>query len=229
MNARRTKTVVRVFRVLSNLYRGKGKTASDRSVPFEILISTILSARTRDETTHSVSDELFRRFPTAYALAKAGRRDVERLIRRIGFYRMKSGYVIGASRMLVSKHRGRVPRDESSLLDLPGVGRKTANIVRSYAFDEHTIAVDTHVHRISNRLGWVNTRSPEQTERALLDVVPERWRSTVNDSFVKFGKDVCQPRSPQCWRCPVRRFCRYQPKRLRPAGIGKAYYGTVHP
>lgn len=227
MTSPQRRRVVAVLCELARQYRKRGKTASDRETPFEILIATILSARTKDETTHQVANLLFSRYKTPSALAGADERDVAARIRRIGFYRAKSRYIIRASRRIIAHHRGAVPRDEGALLKLPGVGRKTANIVRSYAFREPAIAVDTHVHRIANRLGWIRTTSPLESERALLHLVPKRLWSTVNDVFVKFGKDVCRPIGPQCWRCPVRRLCAYQPKRRKPAGTGARFHDRV--
>lgn len=229
MTTRHIRNASTVLKILSRTYRGKGKTASDRKIPFEILISTILSARTRDETTHQVANALFKKFPTAEALANANSTDVERLIRRIGFFRTKRRYIISASQRLVVRHRGRVPHDEESLLKIPGVGRKTMNIVRSYAFGEPAIAVDTHVHRISNRLGWIRTRTPVETERQLVRAVPRPLWSSVNDTFVKFGKDICRPVTPRCWECPVRRYCRYLLKQKGPAGTRAAIHATVLP
>lgn len=213
-----SRTIVRVLDTLQRRYRGRGKTASDRVEPFEILIATILSARTKDETTHAVANALFARYPNARMLARASRKEVERLIRPIGFYHAKAHYVTRTSQALIDRYRGRVPRTLDALVSLPGVGRKTANIVRSYAFGEDAIAVDIHVHRISNRLGWVATKRPIDTEGALVRLVPLTHWSTVNDAFVKFGKDVCRPQRPQCWRCPVRRYCAFPEKSEAPTG-----------
>lgn len=209
---------VQVLRALTRRYHGKGKTASDRTDPFEILIVTILSARTKDETTHIVADALFRRYQNAAELSRAANKDVERLLHPIGFYHAKTRYVIRTAQMLVEQFHGEVPRTLDELMQLPGVGRKTANIVRSYAFNEQVIAVDIHVHRISNRLGWVNTVKPADTEQALLHLVPHAYLMAVNDSFVKFGKDICRPRQPQCWRCPIRQQCRFTGKTIKPTG-----------
>ncbi len=172
--------------------------------PFRHLIGTILSARTRDETTDRVSKELFRRYPTPAKLARADRRRVERILRPIGFFRTKARHVIGTARMV--RERG-VPRTLEGLLAFPGVGRKVANCVLVYAFGLQAIPVDTHVHRIANRLGWVRTRTPEETERALAGLVPRRLWPILNEVFVAHGKKVCRPIGPRCSECPVRPWC----------------------
>ncbi len=212
------RAISRTIGILARRYAGRGRTASDRTVPFEVLIATILSARTKDETTIRVVTKLFRRYPTPSTLAKARPKEVERLIMPIGFYRMKAANIIGTSQALMERHEGRVPRPMNDLLSLPGVGRKTANIVRAVVFGEPAIAVDTHVHRISNRLGWIRTTTPGKSEVALERVVPDRWKRAINDTFVKFGKDICRPVRPQCWQCPVATWCRYAPKTTMSSG-----------
>jgi endonuclease-3 len=175
-----------------------------RVSPYRHLIGTILSARTRDETTDRVTGDLFRRYPTPGALARADRRGVERILRPIGFFRTKARHVIGTARLV--RFRG-VPRTIEGLLEFPGVGRKVANCVLVYAFGLAAIPVDTHVHRIANRLGWVRTRTPEETERALCRIVPRRRWPILNEVFVAHGKKVCRPIGPRCADCPVRRWC----------------------
>jgi endonuclease-3 len=172
--------------------------------PFRHLIGTILSARSRDEMTDRIARELFRRYPTARRLAAARRRDVERILKPIGFYRTKARYVTDSARLALE--RG-VPRTIEGLMEFPGVGRKVANCVLVYAFGQAAIPVDTHVHRLSNRLGWVRTRTPEQTERALACKVPRRLWPILNEVLVAHGKAVCRPQSPRCADCPVRRAC----------------------
>lgn len=181
--------------------------ASERADPFHHLIGTILSARCRDEVTDVVSRKLFDAYPTADKLAAAPPRDVERLIRSIGFYRMKAKYVIETSRMLMEKYGGVVPQTLEELTCFPGVGRKVANCVLVYAFGKPAIAVDTHVHRVSNRLGWVKTKSPDQTERALERILPRRHWLEINELLVAHGKAVCRPVRPRCEVCAVARMC----------------------
>ena len=176
-----------------------------RASPYRHLIGTILSARSRDEMTDRITGELFRRYPTPRALARADRRSVERILKPIGFYRTKCRYVTGAARRV---EKAGVPRTLEGLMEFPGVGRKVANCVLVYAFGQQAIPVDTHVHRISNRLGWVRTRKPEETERALVRIVPRRLWPLVNEALVAHGKGVCRPIGPKCDECPVRRWCR---------------------
>lgn len=177
--------------------------------PFSILIGTILSARTKDENTAKVVRALFARYPDAASLARARLRDVKRIIRPIGFYHVKSERIIEVARIIHSKYGGRVPDDLESLVTLPGVGRKTANCVLVYAFEIPAIPVDIHVHRISNRLGLVDTRTPEETEAALLKRVPKKHWLDINDTFVMYGQNICKPVSPMCDVCRIRKHCRH--------------------
>jgi endonuclease-3 len=191
-------------------FPGKGNgTAISRQMrdPYRVLISTILSHRTKDENTHRAANDLFEVFPTPESLASADVREVERLIRPAGFYRVKANNIKRVASILVSDHNGEVPDDVDSLLELPAVGRKTANCVLVYAFGTPAIPVDTHVHRISNRLGLVETKSPDQTEKALSKTVPERHWIRLNELLVRFGQDVCRPISPFCYSCDLADAC----------------------
>ncbi|CAI9832547.1 Endonuclease III [Nitrosopumilaceae archaeon] len=195
--------------------------------PFAILIGTILSARTRDENTAKVVRALFERYPDAEALARARVTAVERIVKPIGFYRVKARRIIDVARIVVSEHGGRVPEDIESLTGLPGVGRKTANCVLVYAFGTPAIPVDIHVHRISNRLGLVDTRTPEETEQELMRTVPRRYWLEINDTFVMYGQNICRPVSPMCGECGIRAGCRYWRDRRRDnrRGAGRARGG----
>lgn len=175
--------------------------------PFRILVSCILSLRTKDKTTTVASRRLFGVADTAAAIARMPVSRIEKLIYPVGFYRRKARVLVQASRMLIGRFSGKVPSAFEELLSLPGVGRKTANLVLGLGFGIPAICVDTHVHRISNRLGWVNTRTPEQTERALGRIVPRRWWIRLNSSLVAFGQNICVPVSPLCSLCRVRRYC----------------------
>lgn len=177
--------------------------------PFQILISTLLSARTKDETTLAASTRLFRKAPTATAMAALSVKQIEKLIYPVGFYRNKAEFVKEASKVLVSKFGGRVPSTLEELVTLPGVGRKTANLVLILAFQSETsICVDIHVHRISNRLGWVQTSDPEATEQALYRVIQQRWWPIVNLYLVTWGQNVCRPVYPRCGDCALIADCR---------------------
>ena len=177
--------------------------------PFSILIGTILSARTRDENTARVVRELFKTYPTAADLAGARVRDVEKIIKSIGFYHVKSRRIIEVARVITTRYGGRVPQNLDSLVELPGVGRKTANCVLVYAFEKPAIPVDIHVHRISNRLGLVQTRTPEETERDLMKKIPKKFWLDINDTFVMYGQNICKPVSPMCDVCRIKKSCDY--------------------
>ena len=177
--------------------------------PFSILIGTILSARTKDENTAKVVKKLFSKYKSVHALAKAKVNDVEKLIRSIGFYHVKAKRIINVASIISSQYKGKVPNDFDELLKLPGVGRKTANCVLVYAFDIPAIPVDTHVHRISNRLGLVNTKTPEETEFELIKKIPKKYWLEINDTFVMYGQNICKPISPQCSVCKIKNICKY--------------------
>ena len=177
--------------------------------PFSILIGTILSARTKDENTTKVVKKLFSRYKTPKALAKAKVRDVERLIKSIGFYHVKTKRIIQVASIIDSQYKGKVPENFEKLIELPGVGRKTANCVLVYAFDTPAIPVDTHVHRISNRLGLVDTKMPEETEMELRKKIPKKYWLQINDTFVMFGQNICKPISPMCDICKIKTKCNY--------------------
>lgn len=194
--------------VIEAMRRMHGLTMLERrSSPYDVLIATILSQRTRDETTERVFGDVRARWPDARSLAAADEDEVDAVIHSIGFHRQKARAIIAVAGELVERHGGRVPRSVDGLLELPMVGRKTANCVLVYGFGEPAIPVDTHVHRISNRLGWVRTRSPEETERALELSLPRELWLDVNRLMVRHGKTVCLPNRPRCGECQVAPFC----------------------
>lgn len=176
--------------------------------PFLVLISTLLSARTQDATTEAASDRLFAAADTPAAMARLSVSRLERLIYPVSFYRTKARHVKATAAILRDRFGGRVPRTLPELVSLPGVGRKTANLVLILAHQSRDhICVDTHVHRISNRLGWVRTRTPEATEQALYRVVPRRWWPDVNLFLVTWGQNVCRPIGPRCAGCVLSDRC----------------------
>ena len=182
---------------------------AENGSPLSILIGTILSARTRDESTSSVVRELFSKYKTARSLARAKLSDVEKIIKRTGFYHVKAKRIIEVASIIDSKYSGLVPKTMEELINLPGVGRKTANCVLVYAFDEPAIPVDTHVHRISNRLGLVKTKIPEDTEVELMKKIPKKYWIRINDTFVMYGQNICKPVSPMCQVCQIKKECSY--------------------
>jgi endonuclease-3 len=176
--------------------------------PFEVLISTMLSAQTRDPVTAAASARLFRRARTPRTMARLSVQHIQRLIYPVSFYRHKARHVKATCRILLDRHQGRVPGTMEELLALPGVGRKTANLVLILSFRSlKNICVDTHVHRISNRLGWVKTRTPDETEQALYKATDERWWPYVNLYLVTWGQNVCRPVYPLCGECVIRDQC----------------------
>lgn len=176
--------------------------------PYKVLISTIMSARAKDEVTEVLAENLFKKYPTAEKLAKAKQKDVIEIIRKIGFFNAKSKNIIETAKMLVEQYDGKVPDTMEQLVEFPGVGRKVANCVLVYSFKKDAIPVDIHVHRISNRLGWVKTDMPEDTEQELMKLVPKKHWQIVNDTFVAHGKTICAPISPKCSQCPIYNHCK---------------------
>jgi len=177
--------------------------------PFSILIGTILSARTKDETTTKVVNVLFSEYKNVKALANAKLKDVEKIIKSIGFYHVKAKRIIEVAKIIDSKYKGRVPDNLEKLVELPGVGRKTANCVLVYAYDKPAIPVDIHVHRISNRLGLVETKTPEETELELMKKIPKKYWLEINDMFVMYGQNICKPISPMCNVCKIKKICKF--------------------
>ena len=181
---------------------------SQKEDPFQILISTLLSARTQDATTLAASTRLFAKASTPHAMAKLTTRQIEKLIYPVSFYRNKAVFVKETAKILLSKYGGTVPRSMEELITLPGVGRKTANLVMILAFKgKDNICVDIHVHRISNRLGWVRTRTPEETEQALYKTLDKQWWPLINLYLVTWGQNTCRPVYPRCDDCAIARDC----------------------
>ena len=177
--------------------------------PFSILIGTILSARTKDESTTKVIKVLFSKYKNPEELANAKIKDVEKIIKSIGFYHVKSKRIIEVAKIIEKKYKGKVPDDLETLVQLPGVGRKTANCVLVYAFEKPAIPVDIHVHRISNRLGLVSTKNPEETEQELMKKIQKKYWIDINDTFVMYGQNICKPISPMCNICKIKKNCNY--------------------
>ncbi len=211
-----TQIVDRVLRKLATEIDGLALPAvekiseSQKVNPFQILISTLLSARTQDATTLAASTRLFARANTPEAMVRLSVRQIEKLIYPVGFYRNKAVFVKETSQRLVQAFGGRVPSTLEELITLPGVGRKTANLVLILAFrSKSNICVDIHVHRIANRLGWVRTRTPEETEQALYETIPTRWWPVINLYLVSWGQNMCRPVYPRCHDCAIRRDCQF--------------------
>lgn len=174
---------------------------------FLILISCLLSLRSRDSVTHIICKKLFAKAKTPHEILLIPVEQLEDIIKSIGFYRKKANLLHSVSKELIERFNGKVPNTESDLLSISGVGRKTANLVLAEAFDVAAICVDTHVHRISNRLGWVKTKTPEQTEKVLKKIVPQDLWRKVNYYLVMWGQNICVPISPFCSKCAISSLC----------------------
>ena len=175
--------------------------------PFKVLVTTILSARTKDQCTTEVSERLFRTVNTASDFCNLSLRQIEKLIFPIGFYRTKAKHLKQLPAVLEKEFGGRIPDTIDDLCKLPGVGRKTANLVVTVAFDKYGICVDVHVHRICNRLGLIETKTPYETEMTLREILPKRYWKTWNVQLVSFGQTVCSPVTPKCSICPIADWC----------------------
>lgn len=204
-----TSEIVAIIRALKQKTEESMLGQLSREDPYYVLISTVLSARNRDDMTIKAVRKLFSRYKTPRQIAAAPLRKLEPLIKQSGFYRTKARRIKELSRVLLEKYHGKVPDDFDTLVSLPGVGRKTAGCVMVYAFGRPAIPVDTHVHRISNRLGWVKTKTPEKTEQALMKIVPRRYWIDVNEVLVIHGQTVCRPIRPLCEKCKVAKHCDY--------------------
>ncbi|MFZ7104045.1 MAG: endonuclease III [Peptococcaceae bacterium] len=184
------------------------KTALRFSNPFELLVATILSAQSTDKQVNKVTTRLFEKYPTPCLLSKLTPQQLEEEIKSIGLYKNKSKNIIAACKLLVDKFKGEVPQTREELMELPGVGRKTANVVLSNAFKIPAIAVDTHVFRVANRLGLATSSTPEETEQQLMEVVPQKDWSDAHHWLIWHGRLVCKARKPECTKCKLHSLCR---------------------
>lgn len=182
------------------------------SDPFWVLITTIMSHRTKDEVTDKAARNLYDRYGNSRALASADYDEVLSLISKVGFSKVKAQRVIEAARIIEEDFSGMVPDTLEELTVIPGVGRKTANVVLADAFRKPAIAVDTHVHRISNRIGWARTKNPDDTEAVLVKIIPEEYWLGFNPMLVEFGKKICKPIGPRCEECSISGFCDFYSK-----------------
>lgn len=181
--------------------------ANRGATPFEILVSTLLSLRTKDEVTSGAASRLLKIANTPEKMLELDIKTIEDLIYPVGFYPTKAKRLLQISRILMDKYQGKVPDSIDELLTLPGVGRKTANLVMTEGFKVPAVCVDTHVHRISNRIGYVATKTPEKTEFALREKLPKKHWIKYNELLVAFGQALCRPVSPFCSKCPVNHMC----------------------
>ena len=196
----------RLLRILEQTYPD-ARCALDYRNPLELLIATVLSAQCTDERVNMVTPALFARYPDAASFAEAEPAELEELIHSCGFYRQKAKSIRACCRLLVDEFGGEVPAGMDDLVTLPGVGRKTANVVLNEAYGEPAIAVDTHVLRTANRLGWISTRDPVKAEFQLLDAVPKKWWGRVTLLLIHHGRNCCSARKPLCADCPILKGC----------------------
>lgn len=203
------KTTLYYSENLSRLTALKELQMEEDNDPFKILIGTILSARSRDENTSKIVHKLFQKYKNVIELANADLNDIKSIIHSIGFYNTKSERIKQVSKIIVEKFHGIVPNEIEDLLGLPGVGRKTANCVLVYAFNKPAIPVDIHVHRISNRIGIVNTQNAKKTEEELIKIIDKEYWLVLNNIFVMYGQNICLPIRPKCQICNLKDICNF--------------------
>lgn len=184
--------------------------------PFQLLVAVLLSAQATDRGVNEATPALFAAAPTPEAMLALGEEGIARYIRRIGLYRSKARHLARTCQILVERHGGEVPAQREALEALPGVGRKTANVILNVAFGKPTIAVDTHIYRVSNRTGFAPGKTPAAVERALLERVPREYVQHAHHWLILLGRYICKARKPECWRCPVATVCEYRPKTPAP-------------
>lgn len=200
--------MTKILEILEQMYPNP-KTALNHNSPFELLVATILSAQCTDERVNMITPKLFATYPDAYALSQATPDEVAELIKTAGLWQTKSKNLVATAKILVEQHGGEVPRTREELEKLPGVGRKTANVVLSNAFNIPAIAVDTHVFRVANRLGLADGNTPLAVEKQLMQVIPkEKWRD-AHHWLIYHGRQICHARNPKCEDCPLKDLCRY--------------------
>jgi len=200
-------TISKVVNLLKKNYTYDEFARKNNRDPFRVLIACILSLRTKDKVTEGAARRLFRLAKTPEQMIKLSSKQIEKAIYPVGFYRVKAKTIIELCKKLICDYDSKVPGTVDELLKLKGVGRKTANIVMTFGFNKDGIAVDTHVHRISNRLGWVKTRTPHETEFKLKEIVPKKYWILLNELFVRHGQNICVPISPKCSICMIRNYC----------------------
>lgn len=200
--------MLEILQILESMYPNS-KTALNHSSPFQLLVATILSAQCTDERVNEITKELFPAFPTPRHLAQASFEEVASYIRSAGLWRSKASNLIGTAKILVEKYGGEVPRTREDLEALPGVGRKTANVVLANAFGIPAIAVDTHVFRVANRLGLSTASTPLQTEQQLMEVIPQEKWIDAHHWLIRHGRALCKARQPLCNQCPLQSHCRH--------------------
>jgi endonuclease-3 len=206
------KTIIPILKILYKKYHSTEVTTLNRMRKkpdaFKILISCLLSLRARDENTEKVSEQLFKVADTPEKILKLPMPKLKKLIFSSGHFNKKAIALKHVSKVILEEYNGKVPSTYEELISIKHIGPKTANIVLAFAYNKKVIPVDTHCHRIPNRLGWVKTKTAEKTEKELVKIIPKKYWSNFNATFVQFGRDICQPISPKCSICPIRKYCK---------------------
>ncbi len=205
------RTAEKIIKILNSKY----KINFEKENPFRVLIGVLLSHRTRDTVSVPAAERLFSMANTPEKILELPTRKIEKIIYPVGFYRQKANRVKGISKMLLEKFSGKVPKTKEELMQFPGIGPKSASIVLAYGFGIPAIAVDTHVNRVSQRLGWVPKKTPpEKTQPIIEKLIPKKYHLLANHLLVEFGRDICRPIAPHCFQCPVYDYCRYERKKF---------------
>ncbi len=215
MNSKNIESIPKIMKILSKRYprvnttlNSMRKKNGEKPDSFKILISCLLSLRTQDKTTDIVTEKLFKEISSPEELARMPVKKLERIIFSSGHYKKKAQTLKHVSRVLIERFNGKVPNTKEELLSIKGIGPKTANIVLAFAFNKSVLPIDTHCHRIPNRIGWVKTKTPEQTEKELEKILPKKYWKEFNSIFVQFGQNICKPISPLCSQCPIFSYCK---------------------
>ncbi len=211
----KTNEIVKVLEILKKSQDGIRKTTLNREAkdskrysPYQTLISCLLSLRAKDEVTEVISEALFKVAKTPEEMLKIPEAKLKKIIFSSGHYNRKAEAIRHVSRELIERFDSEVPETSEKLLSIKHIGPKTANIVLAFSFGKEVIPVDTHVHKIPNRIGWIKTKTPEQSEIALMEVIPKKYWADFNGIFVLFGKTICVPVSPKCSECPINKYCK---------------------
>jgi endonuclease III len=208
-------TIEDIFRILEKTHQPTMLELLGDYTPFQMLIMTLLSARSKDSTVIPIVKEVFKKYPDPQNFVDLEIKEIEKMFYKIGFYRVKSKHVKMLSEILINEFDGIVPDTLEELTSLPGVGRKTANCILAYTFGKPAIGVDVHVHRISNRIGWINTKTTDETEQKLKEIVPKKEWINVNKLLVGHGQTICSPINPKCNQCTIKQSCKYGQQRIK--------------
>ncbi len=209
--------VNRVLAILESVYGNTG-TALNFRTPFQLLVATMMAAQSTDKQVNKITETLFQEYPDAAAFARLSPEELEEKIKRVGLYRSKARNIIATAQKILKDFNGEVPRTREELMQLPGVGRKTANVVLSVGFDQDAIAVDTHVFRVANRIGLAQANDPLKTEEQLMQTIPQEKWSAAHHWLIWHGRKICRAQNPRCEVCPINEYCEFYQKHRAKAG-----------